>query len=100
MKLNRNRARLARGLLFVEIYRHNQMNQMKTTRQLFLTAAICALAMENEWLPPTVNLDAPDAACALDHVPRTGLSGAPEHILSNSFGFGGINAALVLRRAD
>jgi len=65
-----------------------------------IEAAICALAMENEWLPPTVNLDAPDAACALDHVPRTGLSGAPEHILSNSFGFGGINAALVLRRAD
>jgi 3-oxoacyl-[acyl-carrier-protein] synthase II len=56
--------------------------------------------MENDWLPPTVNLEAPDAACALDHVPRAGMTGAPEHILSNSFGFGGINAALVLRRAD
>jgi 3-oxoacyl-[acyl-carrier-protein] synthase II len=56
--------------------------------------------MEQAWLPPTVNLDSPDAACALDHVPRAGLQGAPEHILSNSFGFGGINAALVLRRAD
>ncbi len=65
-----------------------------------IEAAICALAMENDWLPPTVNLEAPDAACALDHVPRAGLAGAPEHILSNSFGFGGINAALVLRRAD
>jgi 3-oxoacyl-[acyl-carrier-protein] synthase II len=65
-----------------------------------IEAAICALAMENDWLPPTVNLEAPDAACALDHVPRAGMTGAPEHILSNSFGFGGINAALVLRRAD
>jgi 3-oxoacyl-[acyl-carrier-protein] synthase II len=64
-----------------------------------IEAAICSLAMVNDWLPPTVNLDAPDAACALDHIPRTGRTAAPEHILSNSFGFGGINAALVLRRA-
>jgi 3-oxoacyl-[acyl-carrier-protein] synthase II len=64
-----------------------------------IEAAICSLAMVNDWLPPTVNLDAPDAACALDHIPRTGRAGAPEHMLSNSFGFGGINAALVLRRA-
>jgi 3-oxoacyl-[acyl-carrier-protein] synthase II len=64
-----------------------------------IEAAICSLAMLNDWLPPTVNLDAPDAACALDHIPRTGRTAAPEHILSNSFGFGGINAALVLRRA-
>ena len=65
-----------------------------------IEAAICALAMERDWLPPTVNLEAPDPACDLDHVPAAGRDAQPEYILSNSFGFGGINAALVLRRGD
>ena len=65
-----------------------------------IEAAICSLAMANDWLPPTVNLVTPDAACDLEHIPGTGRAAAPEYILSNSFGFGGINAALVLRRAD
>jgi 3-oxoacyl-[acyl-carrier-protein] synthase II len=62
-------------------------------------AAICALSLGDEWIPPTVNLDAPDPACDLDYVPREGRAARVEHVLSNSFGFGGINAALVLRRA-
>jgi 3-oxoacyl-[acyl-carrier-protein] synthase II len=62
-------------------------------------AAICSLAFGDEWIPPTVNLDTPDPACDLDYVPRAGRSTRVEHVLSNSFGFGGINAALVLRRA-
>jgi 3-oxoacyl-[acyl-carrier-protein] synthase II len=61
-------------------------------------AAICALAIDNEWLPPTVNHDTPDPACDLDYIPRTGRAARVEHVLSNSFGFGGINAALVFRR--
>jgi 3-oxoacyl-[acyl-carrier-protein] synthase II len=61
-------------------------------------AAICALAIENDWLPPTVNHDTPDPACDLDYIPRTGRAVRVEHVLSNSFGFGGINAALVFRR--
>lgn len=61
-------------------------------------AAICALAIEREWLPPTVNLDVADPACDLDYIPRTGRPARVEHVLTNSFGFGGINAALVLRR--
>jgi 3-oxoacyl-[acyl-carrier-protein] synthase II len=65
-----------------------------------IEAAICALAIEKEWLPPTVNLDEPDAACDLDYVPRSGRSLRAEHVLTNSFGFGGINASLVMRRAD
>ena len=65
-----------------------------------IEAAICAMALEAEWIPPTVNLDDPDPACDLDYVPRTGRPARVEHILSNSFGFGGINAALVLRRAS
>jgi 3-oxoacyl-[acyl-carrier-protein] synthase II len=63
-------------------------------------AAICALALERRWLPPTVNLDVPDEHCDLDYIPQQGRGTAVEYVLSNSFGFGGINAALVFRRAD
>ena len=65
-----------------------------------IEAAICALALREEWIPPTVNLDAADPACDLDYVPKTGRAARVEHVLSNSFGFGGINAALVFRRAS
>jgi 3-oxoacyl-[acyl-carrier-protein] synthase II len=65
-----------------------------------IEAAISALAIEREWLPPTVNLDVADEACDLNFLPRTGRSARVEHVLSNSFGFGGINAALVLRRVN
>jgi 3-oxoacyl-[acyl-carrier-protein] synthase II len=63
-------------------------------------AAICALASKRRWFPPTVNLERPDPACDLDHVTGEGRRLDPEYVLSNSFGFGGINAALVFRRAD
>jgi 3-oxoacyl-[acyl-carrier-protein] synthase II len=63
-----------------------------------IETAICALAIENEWLPPTVNLQVADKACDLNFLPGTGQKQRVEHILTNSFGFGGINAALVLRR--
>jgi len=63
-------------------------------------AAICALALERRWLPPTVNLDCPADDCDLDYIPQQGREAAVEYALSNSFGFGGINAALVFRRAD
>ena len=65
-----------------------------------IEAAICSLALQREWLPPTVNLATPDAACDLDFVPGKGRPARVEHLISNSFGFGGINAALVMRRAD
>ncbi len=61
-------------------------------------AAICSLSFGDEWIPPTVNLESPDPACDLDYVPRVGRATRVEHVLSNSFGFGGINAALVFRR--
>ncbi len=63
-------------------------------------AAICSLSLGDEWIPPTVNLDAPDPECDLDFVPRAGRAARVEHVMSNSFGFGGINAALVLRRGS
>ena len=62
--------------------------------------AISALALERKWLPPTLNLDAPGEGCDLDYIPNVGRETGVEYALSNSFGFGGINAALVLKRAD
>jgi 3-oxoacyl-[acyl-carrier-protein] synthase II len=63
-------------------------------------AAVCALSLTHEWLPPTINLQVPDGACDLDYIPGTGRSARTEYVVSNSFGFGGINASLVFRRAD
>src|SRR5690349_18088693 len=63
-----------------------------------IEAAICALAMERRWLPPTINLERPDPACDLDCLRGEGRTASPEVVLTNSFGFGGINAAVVLRR--
>jgi 3-oxoacyl-[acyl-carrier-protein] synthase II len=63
-----------------------------------IEAAICALGMDRGWLPPTINLEQPDPACDLDYLSNGGLARAPELVVSNSFGFGGVNAALVLRR--
>ena len=62
-----------------------------------IEAAICCLAMHREWLPPTLNHECRDDDCDLDYVPNYGRNAAPRTALSNSFGFGGINAALVLK---
>ena len=64
-----------------------------------IEAAICALSLARGWLPPTINLTHPDPACDLDCLPHEGRAARPGAILTNSFGFGGINATLVLRRA-
>ncbi len=65
-----------------------------------LEAAICALALRDGILPPTINLDDPDPACDLDYVPHQARRAQVEYAMSNSFGFGGTNAALVLRRGN
>ncbi|MBC8069039.1 MAG: beta-ketoacyl-ACP synthase II [Deltaproteobacteria bacterium] len=65
-----------------------------------LEAAICALALRDEVLPPTINLDDPDPECDLDYVPDEARRVAVEYAMSNSFGFGGTNAAVVLRRVS
>src|SRR6059036_3646134 len=64
-----------------------------------IEAAICALALSRDWLPPTVNLANADEACDLDYIKRVGRTATPAALLTNSFGFGGVNASLVLRRA-
>jgi 3-oxoacyl-[acyl-carrier-protein] synthase II len=65
-----------------------------------IEAAITALALARQWLPPTLNLAEPDPACDLDYLPQGGNGRGAGTAVSNSFGFGGINAAVVLRRAD
>ena len=62
--------------------------------------AICSLAMEHDYLPPTLNLRQADPACDLDYIPNEGRQARVKHILSNSFGFGGINATIVLARHE
>jgi 3-oxoacyl-[acyl-carrier-protein] synthase II len=61
-----------------------------------IEAALCALAMENKWVPPTINYANSDPACDLDVVPNHGRAAELNYIMSNSFGFGGINASIVL----
>jgi 3-oxoacyl-(acyl-carrier-protein) synthase len=63
-----------------------------------IEAAICMLALQHAYLPPTLNLTDPDPDCDLDYIPTRGRERAVDYILSNSFGFGGINAALVFGR--
>jgi 3-oxoacyl-[acyl-carrier-protein] synthase II len=63
-----------------------------------IEAAITALALARGVLPPTINLDNPDPDCDLDYVPHTARQVQVEAAMSNSFGFGGTNAALILRR--
>ncbi|MBM4193340.1 MAG: beta-ketoacyl-ACP synthase II [Gemmatimonadetes bacterium] len=63
-----------------------------------IETAICALSLDREWVPPTVNHAAPDPECDLDYISGAGRPARVEHVLTNSFGFGGINACLVLRR--
>ena len=64
-----------------------------------IEAAVVALAMANRWLPPTINLKTPDPACDLDYIAGDGREADPELVMSNSFGFGGINASIVFKRA-
>lgn len=63
-----------------------------------LEAGISVLALRDQTLPPTINLEKPDPECDLDYVPNHARKASVEYALSNSFGFGGTNAALVFRR--
>jgi 3-oxoacyl-[acyl-carrier-protein] synthase II len=65
-----------------------------------LEAGISVLALRHQIAPPTINLDAPDEGCDLDYVPHVARPRPIRYALSNSFGFGGTNAALLFRRAQ
>lgn len=63
-------------------------------------AVASMVCMNAGWLHPTLNLDDPDPACDLDYVPHTARRMVQSHVLSSSYGFGGHNAAIVLRGAE
>jgi 3-oxoacyl-[acyl-carrier-protein] synthase II len=65
-----------------------------------IEAGICALALREQMLPPTINYEVPDPACDLDYVPNVSRAAEVVYAMSNSFGFGGTNAALLFRRFD
>ena len=60
---------------------------------------LCALALDRGFVPPTLHHRTPDPACDLDIVPNTGREQPLRYAMNNAFGFGGINAALVLGKA-
>jgi 3-oxoacyl-[acyl-carrier-protein] synthase II len=61
-----------------------------------IEAALCALALDRQWIPPTINYHNADPECDLDIVPNHGRKAELEYVMSNSFGFGGINACVIL----
>jgi 3-oxoacyl-[acyl-carrier-protein] synthase II len=65
-----------------------------------METAICALAIAEGRIPPTINLTDPDPECSLDYVPNTARERRVRHAMNNSFGFGGTNCALVLSRVE
>ena len=65
-----------------------------------LEAGISALAIQRQTIPPTINLEHPDEGCDLDYVPHKMRPAAITYALSNSFGFGGTNAALLFKRFE
>lgn len=65
-----------------------------------IEAVFSILALHHGILPPTINLDHPDPACDLDYVPNKARATKTQVVLSNSFGFGGVNACLLFRRCD
>ena len=58
----------------------------------------CSLAIRDDVLPPTINLDNPDPECDLDYIPNVARQHRVDHVMSNSFGFGGHNASLLIGR--
>jgi 3-oxoacyl-[acyl-carrier-protein] synthase II len=65
-----------------------------------LEAAICARVLQQDMLPPTINYETPDPECDLDYVPNKARRVRVVHAMSNSFGFGGHNATIVMSRFE
>lgn len=65
-----------------------------------IEAIICAMALKEGFLPPTVNYKTPDPECDLDYVPNTGRKSDIKYALSNALGFGGHNAAIIIKKFE
>jgi 3-oxoacyl-[acyl-carrier-protein] synthase II len=61
-------------------------------------AIFAVKAIEDNFVPPTINLENPDPDCDLDYIPLVGRDVQVNHVLSNSFGFGGHNTTVVISR--
>jgi 3-oxoacyl-[acyl-carrier-protein] synthase II len=93
----------ALATVFGEVINTVPVSSTKSVSGHLLTAAAAfeavagIIAMDRRAIPPTINLDDPDPACPLNHVAHTAREAKVKSVLSNSFGFGGSNTALVLR---
>ena len=65
-----------------------------------LETVVCALALHNNVVPPTINYENPDPECDLDYVPNEAREADVKVVLNNSLGFGGHNACLALRKVE
>jgi 3-oxoacyl-[acyl-carrier-protein] synthase II len=65
-----------------------------------IEALVCLLAMRDGILPPTINYETPDPECDLDYIPNEARKAQTDYALSNSFGFGGHNVSLVMKRGE
>ena len=65
-----------------------------------LEAGISALVVKHQIIPPTINYETPDPECDLDYVPNKKRAAKVDYVLSNSFGFGGTNGALLFKRYE
>ncbi len=63
-----------------------------------IEGCVCALSIENDFIPPTINYETKDEDCDLDYVPNKGISHKVEYVLSNSLGFGGHNATILFKK--
>ena len=65
-----------------------------------IEAAVCALAVHTDWIPPTINLEEPDPECDLDYVPNRAREHTVNVAMNNAYAFGGNNASLVLKKCE
>ena len=65
-----------------------------------LEAVVCVKTLQENILPPTINYNTPDIECDLDYVPNQARHAVTHHVMSNSFGFGGHNATIILSRFE
>lgn len=63
-----------------------------------LESAFCVQSLVDQTVPPTINLDQPSPECDLDYVPKVARSGTINHVMNNSFGFGGTNSCLIFSK--
>jgi len=103
-KMNDANETLALKRVFGDNARRLMVSSTKSMTGHMLGAAggvetgVCALALSRGEIPPTINYTTPDPECDLDYVPNSARQARVDHVLSNSFGFGGTNACLVLSR--